>query len=104
VAGLDGHDGAGGGQQARVLEELAGPVVGGDAGVLQRRGRRQEGGGVGDAEVVGGLLDRLAAEVGDDGGQGLDVGALVVADEAEVVVDGVAEAVDAEVVGSTLSR
>ena len=68
------------------VQELPGAVVGADARVLQRHRRRQEGRriGVGVAEVVGRLRDRLAAEIGDDRGQGLDVLALVFANRGKL--------------------
>ena len=64
MASLDRHDRAGSRQQGWITDELAGSVVGGNANVLERGGGGQEGLGIGDAEVVLGGRDRLAAELG----------------------------------------
>ena len=68
---LDGHDRAGRGEQVGARERRPGAVV-----LL--------------------LLDRLAAEVGDDGDQSVDVVTLVVAAEDQVVVDAFVEVVGSE--------
>ena len=103
VAGLDAVDRQRRRQQLVLVDqELRRALVGADAGVLQRLGDAEEPGQVGVAEVVLGFRDRLAAEVGDHLGHGVDVLHLVVADEPEPLVDVVGVAGGAEVVGGEL--
>jgi hypothetical protein len=100
VARLDAVDDQDRGQQ-RVLvdQELRRALVGAHAGVLQYLRHPDEPGQVGVAEVVLRLGHRLAAEVHDDLCDGVDVLSLVVADDAEPLVDVGGVAGDGEIVG-----
>ena len=78
---LDAMDGQRRRQQLILVDQvLRRSLVGGDAGVFQCQGHLQESGGVGVAEVVRRFGDRLAAEVGDDARQRVDVQGFVLRD------------------------
>lgn len=88
VAGLDGQDGSGGGEEGRVGDEGRGSEVGADADALEDTGEANEGCWVGGGEGVGACGDGVVAE---RTAEVADVGGLVLGDLSQVGVEWVGE-------------
>ena len=86
VQGLDGQDGAGGGEVGFACDQGRAREVGRGADALEDGGQGDEGQYVRVREVVGAGRDGRVAGGGDGGGEEGDVGLLVVRDVLQVVV------------------
>lgn len=104
VASLDGEDGAGGGEDVGVGDELGGAEVGGYTDVLEHCRGGEHTRGVGEAEVVLAGLDGAGASLGEGALKEHDVLFLGLADALEVVYLLGCEAESLEVGGGELGE
>lgn len=92
MAGLDGQDGAGGGDVRRLGDGGCSSQVGGDTDAFEDAGERHEGRGIRVGEAVLELHGRLNVCGSEGGGEELDMDLLINVDLLEIHVEGVREA------------